>query len=238
MRNLSSGHLCHCCLGSSSLPHCALDDMVQLTSGHGNRDRQQCFLPGLPTRWPEVSAGEVFLSIYSPIHQVSLRESEFQMLYGVWDSTEQFTNRLKNGVTWKNPVSSNSTENPLVTCSLVMEGSTVFLTGVGMEVVCWYTEGLDGWNLDGCFGRFGWMGLLATLILAEPEMWILLEGCRGTSENHRRGSTAGPGERGTSRSRAGHLCFYCLSLRLSLLAAPPLHPSSLISDSLWYSPLW
>lgn len=99
VENLSSGHLSHCCLGSRPLPHCALDDVVQLTSGHGNRDGQRCFLPGLPTRWPEVSAGEVFLSIYSPIHQVSLRESEFQVLYGVWDSTEQFTNRLKNGVT-------------------------------------------------------------------------------------------------------------------------------------------
>ena len=144
LRNLSSGHLCHCRFGSRPLPHCALDDVVHLTSGHGDRDRQQCIVPGLPTRWPEVCAGEVFLSIYSHIHQVSLRESEFQMLYGVWDSTEQFTNRLKNGVTWKNPMSSNSTENPLVTCSLVMEGSTVFLTGVGMEVVCWCTEGLNG----------------------------------------------------------------------------------------------
>ena len=75
--------------------------------------------------------------------------------------------------------------------------------------------------MDGWFGRFGWMGLLVTVILAEPEMWILLEGCRGTSEKRRRGSTAGPGERGTSRSRAGHLCFYCLSLPLCCPSSPP-----------------
>ena len=47
-------------------------------------------------------------------------------------------------------MSSSSTENPLVMCSLVMEGSTVFLTGVG--------DG-DGLLIYRRFGllEFGWM---------------------------------------------------------------------------------
>lgn len=99
-----------------------------------------------------------------------------------------------------------------------MEGLTVFLIGVGVEVDCKCTEGLDGRSL--------WV--LVTLILAEPEMGVLLEGCRGTSGNARRESTTGLGERRTSRSRAGHLCFYCLSLPLSLSCPTTPIPSFLL----------
>ena len=158
-------------------------------------------------------------------------------MYDVWDSTEQFTNRLQK---WGNIKKSNVFQlnrRPFGDVESCNGGINSF------PHRSWDGGGLLMYRRFGWL-EFGWMvwkvwtdGVAGNTHAAEPEMWIFLEGCRYTSENHRRGSTAGPGEGGTSRSRAGRLCFCCLSLPLSLLDAPPLHPSSLISDSLWYSPL-
>lgn len=90
---------------------------------------------------------------------MSLRESEFQMLYGVWDSTEQFTNRLqkwgnmkKSSVFQLNRKSSGDVQSCNGGINSFPHGSwgwrwfadiqKVWMVRVWMDGL----EGLDGWG--------------------------------------------------------------------------------------------